>query len=134
MDIISYQNGRGIKSVVEYYYASTSDTTTPPLDLTQWKSNPSETDFDEINKYLWNCEQIIYDNGDKEDATTPAVIAVWSKDGKGIKAIIEWYKLSETGEDDLTPFPIKKEDAFLHLLFNIYILTIVIFFKFSRKI
>ena len=113
MDIISYQNGRGIKGVVEYYYASTSDVQAEanlPSDLTQWKPNPGETGFDEINKYLWNREQIIYDDGNPEKPTNPAVIAVWSKDGKGIKSITEWYKLSQTEKDKPTTFPEKKDD------------------------
>ena len=82
-------------------YASTSDNINesfPNYDDPRWLDNvPTSGDgaFNETNKYLWNYEEIIYTDG-PSTKTERIMIGVYSKDGKGIKEIIEYYALSNT--------------------------------------
>ena len=71
--------GNGIKSIVEHYQVSTSNTTPP----TSWATTvPSMTP---TNKYLWNYETITYTNNTTKD-TTKRVIGVYGDKGdKGDK-------------------------------------------------
>ena len=100
-DFIKYKNGtngRGISGVVDYYYASTTETETiPEKGDSAWVTNITDTGFSATKKYLWNYEQIDYDNGDPSDTTTIAVISIYSKE---IKEIVEWYKVNN---DESTP-------------------------------
>lgn len=66
--------GNGIKSIIEHYAVSTSNSTVP----TSWSSTvPTMT---ESNKYLWNYETITYTNGTMVD-TTKRVIGVYGNKG-----------------------------------------------------
>ena len=89
-------NGRSVSQVKEYYYASTSSdsSTLPAQDSNSWKESISSLNpiFNETNKYLWNFEKTFYDDSTSGSPTTPAVIAVWSKDGRGISKIREFYQ------------------------------------------
>ena len=93
-------NGRGITGVTNKYYASSSNDLNdiPDTNDSRWLDNvPTSGDgtFNETNKYLWNFEVITYTDG-TNDHTERTMIGVYSKDGKGIKEIIEYYALSET--------------------------------------
>lgn len=89
-------NGRSVSQVKEYYYASTSSDSSnlPAQDSSSWKESISSLNpaFNETNKYLWNFEKTFYDDNTPGSPTTPAVIAVWSKDGRGISKIREFYQ------------------------------------------
>lgn len=71
-------------SKVENYYQATKIDTDTELDSDQWKTSPSETEYSETYKYLWNYE-IIYGKAlEKEkiiNQTNPSVIAAWGKEG-----------------------------------------------------
>ena len=97
--------GNGIKSIVEHYQVSTSNTTPP----TSWATTvPS---MSPTNKYLWNYETITYTNNATKD-TEKRVIGVYGDKGNqgdkgdkgdkgdpgatgnGIKSIVEHYQVS----------------------------------------
>lgn len=82
--------GRGISSVEEYYLAGNSSTT-PPTGT--WVTNPNNAGWSATNKYLWNYENVVYTDSTSEP-TTKSVVAIWSKDGKGIDSIVNYYKAS----------------------------------------
>ena len=98
-------NGKGITGVTEYYLATTD--TNLPQDP-DWETSITATGFNETNKYLWNYEEISYTVG-TPTSTLPAIIAVWSKDGKGIQDIEEYYLKSNntslSSEDEWTKVP-----------------------------
>ena len=79
--------GRGIKSITNYYLAtSITDPTELPEPVSEtsdpeWYNTPQQ--ISESNKYLWNYEEIIYidDSGETIVNTDPAVIGMFSKDG-----------------------------------------------------
>lgn len=89
-------DGKGVKSIEEYYAISSSNTQAP----TNWSTTvPTMTS---TNKYLWNYEVITYtDNSTK--STAKRVIGVYGdkgqngtngvngQDGKGIKSITNYY-------------------------------------------
>ena len=94
--------GNGIKSIVEHYQVSTSNSTAP----TSWVTTvPSMTP---TNKYLWNYETITYTNNTIKD-TEKRVIGVYGdkgnqgdkgdpgKAGKGIAPTVVEYQVSASG-------------------------------------
>ena len=97
VDFISYKDGRSTSGVTNYYYASTTDSVknVPFIGDAAWTTNPSDAGFNVINKYLWNYEVISYDDGEST-STAPVVIGVYSKDGKGIDSIAEFYCINAT--------------------------------------
>ena len=82
--------GKGIKTVINYYLVS-DQLTGITVDSSEWDTEiPSYTDTD---KYLWNYEKIIYNDGTYEN-TEPAVKGVYSKDGvpgRGIASVQNLY-------------------------------------------
>lgn len=89
--------GRGISGVTEYYYATEDNSL--PSGIT-WETSIAATGFGETYKYLWNYESVAYTAGPSPVNTNPAIIAVWSKDGKGIKEIEEYYTTSNSTSID----------------------------------
>lgn len=95
-------DGVGIKSITEYYAASSSNSTAP----TSWSGTvPTLT---ATNRYLWNYETIAYTNNTSKD-TAKRVIGVYGSTGdkgdkgdkgdtgatgKGVKSIVPEYYLS----------------------------------------
>jgi len=97
-------NGVSVTEVHEYYYASTS--TTDPGSQTEWEDDIQSTGFGETNKYLWNYEETIFSDPSYNSSTSPAIIAVWSKDGaagKGISAIKEYYQANNSSSPPTKP-------------------------------
>ena len=85
-------DGIGISDVIEYYQISSSGTTAP----TSWtKTIPLMTETD---RYLWNYEEIQYDDSPTHIATTtPRVIGVYGESGeagRGISHITREYLAS----------------------------------------
>lgn len=83
-------DGRSITGVTEYY-ALNNDRNTPPT--TGWStaiSSPTES-----NPFLWNYESIGYNTGNPT-TTTPVIIARYTKDGKGVSAITEYYAINNS--------------------------------------
>ena len=86
-------NGKGIKTITNYYLASSSSTgvTTSTSGWTTEVQSMTST-----KKYLWNYEKVTYTD-DSITNTTPAIIGVFGtdgvngQDGVGIKSIREYY-------------------------------------------
>ena len=83
----SGQGGNSILSVTNYYLAGSSSSTVP---TGTWVTDPSNSGFSASKPYLWNYEVTTFSLSSAK-STTPRVIGVWSKDGKGIKSITEYY-------------------------------------------
>lgn len=86
-------NGVGIKSIVEYYQVSTSNTTQP----TTWSTTPPA--MTAVNKYLWNYEAVTYTDNTVKN-TEKRVIGVYGDQGQngatgatgnGINTITNYY-------------------------------------------
>lgn len=88
-------NGIGIKSVVNKYQVSTSNTTAP----TTWKDTPQT--MTPTNKYLWNYEIITYSDN-TTSTSTPAVIGAYGDKGNAgtngvsVSSITEYYAVSSS--------------------------------------
>ena len=86
-------NGKGIKSIIEYYVLSrtSSGVTTS---TSGWSTTvPTLTPTD---KYLWNYELITYTDN-STSSSTPAIIGVYGDkgaNGKGIKSVTNYYLAS----------------------------------------
>lgn len=78
-------NGRGIRSVTEYYGVSQNSKVRP----TVWYVSTVPT-LSETNKYLWNYERIFYTDGSSV-TTTAVVIGCYGDKGRGIVSITEMY-------------------------------------------
>lgn len=97
-DFLKSLNGRAVANVKEWYGVSASPDTRP----SQWFENSVPTGtHNETNKYLWNKEQTIDQKGVTIVETTPVIIAVWTKVGKGISSITEYY-LATSASSDVT--------------------------------
>ena len=83
----SGQGGNSVLNVTNYYLAGSSSTTQPSG---TWVTDPSNSGFSASKPYLWGYEVTTYSLS-SATSTTPRVIGVWSKDGKGIKSITEYY-------------------------------------------
>jgi hypothetical protein len=124
VDFVGYQNGRGVDSIVDYYYASNSDIKDEAnlpdkivfgeknedgtVKTDGWWPNITDTGFSATKKYLWNFEKISFSSG--EPTITPeAVISIY---GKEIKEIAEFY-LNNNSEDipDPNDLPQIKNDG-----------------------
>lgn len=71
-------DGRGIVSIVEYYYTNDS-TTAPTFNINDWSTTPLTPTSSE--KYLWNVEVINYTSGNPT-ITNPAMIGSLGEDGQ----------------------------------------------------
>lgn len=83
-------DGSSITSVSEYYHANNDGKNAPHKKKDVWWNNPTDAGFGAGNPYLWNYEVMHYSSGSSTE-TDPAVISVWSQDGRGIKNITEYY-------------------------------------------
>lgn len=86
-------DGNSIESVENYYYASASNDSTqlPEQGTDSWKTTiPSN--YNTTNKYLWNYEVITFSKKTDPIMTTPFVIGVYGKEGKGIDSFEDRYQ------------------------------------------
>ena len=86
------QKGVGILSVDEYYLVSDKKSGITVSGNT-WSKN-SIPAFTSTKVYLWNYEVINYEDGTSANPTTPAIVGVQGKDGRGITSIVEKYAAS----------------------------------------
>ena len=94
--------GNGIKSIVNKYAISESNTNAPEKTSPNWKDTPQNTNVTE--KYLWNYEIITYTNNTTTE-TDARVIGTHGntgengsngEDGRGIVSITEYFKISSS--------------------------------------
>lgn len=83
----SGQGGNSILSVTNYYLAGDSSINEPKG---TWDTDPGKSGFSASKPYLWGYEETKFSLSSIKK-TTKRVIGVWSKDGKGIKSITEYY-------------------------------------------
>ena len=89
----SGQGGNSVLSVTNYYLAGSSSSTAPTEGA--WVTDPSKSGFSASKPYLWNYEVTTFSLSSPKE-TEKRVIGVWSKDGKGIKSITEYYLATST--------------------------------------
>ena len=89
--------GVGIKSVTEYYLA-TSSSSGVTTSTTGWTTAIQTITVDK--KYLWNYEIITYTDN-TTSTTTPIIIGTFGSTGKGIKSVTEYY-LATTSSSGVT--------------------------------
>ena len=114
-------NGRAITATSEHYNVSDSSSTQWNVPTSgdwanEWTTDPNvpdqqgKTQWNQNKRYLWNYEKITYQesNGNTTiNRTIPRVVAIWTKDGKGIDTIVNKYAINNdpltvptTGWDD----------------------------------
>lgn len=85
---------RSITDVGEYYLLSDDNEHTPAYSDPAWTaatlSNPTAE-----KPYLWNYEVIGYSHGEPF-RTTPAIIAIYTENGRGILDIVEYYQINNS--------------------------------------
>lgn len=101
------KSGNGIDTVVEYYKKSMNEVGefAPPV------SNPTDNGWstkiptlDAKYRYLWNYERVEY-TGQVPKHTEPALIGMFSEDGRGITSIENYYLVSKSyTAEGLIPF------------------------------
>ena len=84
---IKGDNGVGVSKVEEFYLISSSKTGVT-ISTSGWTATVQTPTKDK--RYLWNYEKVTYTDGSVTQ-TTPAVIGMYSEDGRGIKSITEFY-------------------------------------------
>lgn len=95
VDFIKYTDGRGVDSIVEYYYATaTEDATIPNVGSSDWKSTIKASGHGPDKRYLWNYEKINYSYGNP-GYTTPAIISTRAAE---IDKIYEFYQLNNSDQ------------------------------------
>ena len=82
------EDGRSVEQITEWYYVTTSDTPKPTFSTSTWTRN-SIPAMDETNAYLWNVEEIRYN--DTTEYTGVALIGHFGADGRGIQSVTEYY-------------------------------------------
>ena len=94
------QNGLGIASITEYYQATDSNSTIPDFDassLDDWTTDilDPKAAISANKKYLWNGEKTVYTDGSIR-YVTPIIVALYTKDGVGVREINEYYTATAT--------------------------------------
>lgn len=89
--------GRAVTGITEYYKATNSDAEMPvPTSDSGWSTNPNVSNWGATDKYLWNYEKVTYSSGTTVERTKPQIVAIWTKDGKGIDSITNYYKITSS--------------------------------------
>lgn len=87
------KDGKGIESIIEYYLTSASNSGITTSSYGWSTEIPTMTPE---RKYLWNYEEIQYNDGASEKKT-PKIIGVYGEEGVGIKNIVNYYLATELG-------------------------------------
>lgn len=97
--------GNSVTSVVNYYYAHTSDSSSglPVVGNSKWKTKVSDLSpaFNATNKYLWNYERVSYSSA-TATTTEPSLIGTYSKDGVSISGVEEYYLVNASSSKPTT--------------------------------
>ena len=93
--------GRAVTGSEEYYKATNSSTSysAKVSSDTGWVTNPNSAGWGSSSIYLWNYEKVEYTESDGTktyDRTIPRVIAIWTKDGRGIDSIVNYYAINNS--------------------------------------
>lgn len=82
-------NGRGIKSITEYYL-TTKDSSTPQKSSFKDTVQTPTPDL----PFLWNYEKIIYTDGSTPYESEVRIIGVYGEEGRGVSKVETEYRLS----------------------------------------
>ena len=97
-------NGRAVTSITEYYKATSSSAEMAvPTSDSGWSTNPNVSNWGATDKYLWNYEKVTYSSGTTVERTKPQIVAIWTKDGKGIDSIVNYYKITTSATPPSRP-------------------------------
>lgn len=117
------EQGRGIKSITNYYKSSNKQTGESRNEGT-WYENPESAVLSRESKYLWNYEKILYTDN-TSSYTEPSIIGVYSSGSKGergatLRGPSEWnanayYQSGQDGEEyiDIVHHPNYPNELFL---------------------
>ena len=96
---VSYQGADGLSAHVINWYLASSVKTGISTSTKGWTKSIGEQNFNAVNKYLWNYEESLYSDGTPvSEPSTPAIISIYSEDGKGIEQIEEMYAVSSSNK------------------------------------
>lgn len=96
--------GRAVTGITEYYKATNSSAEMPvPTSDSGWSTNPNVSNWGATDKYLWNYEKVTYSSGTTVERTKPQIVAIWTKDGKGIDSIVNYYKITSSATPPSKP-------------------------------
>lgn len=87
-------DGRGITAITEYYAASASKTSAP---ATSAFKTTLPTDWNASKPYLWNYEKTDYSKAPLSESSTPAIIATYTENGRGVDSIVNHYLATSAG-------------------------------------
>ena len=87
---IAGADGRSITGVTEWYAVNNNESTAPTSGWSTGITQPTSA-----TPFLWNYEEIHYSAG-SASTTDPVIIARYTKDGKGISAITEFYAINNS--------------------------------------
>jgi hypothetical protein len=95
------ENGIGISGFAEYYYWGTDDIDETPEKtsrdntLNSWCDTFHQVELarqaSDTRKYLWNFEEITYDNNETS-STNPVIVGQNGTNGRGVSEIFEYYR------------------------------------------
>lgn len=91
---IAGADGRSITGVTEWYALNNDSSNYPTIGTSSWTANTLSNPTS-ATPFLWNYEEIHYSAG-SASTTTPVIIARYTKDGKGISAITEYYAINNS--------------------------------------
>ena len=101
---VSYQGVDGLSAHVINHYLATSAKTGVTVSTPGWTESVGTQNFNAVNRYLWNYEESLYSDGTPVgEPSTPAIISVYTEDGKSVEQIEERYAASnsnKTAPDD----------------------------------
>ena len=101
---VSYQGVDGLSAHVINHYLATSAKTGVTISTPGWTESVGTQNFNAVNRYLWNYEESLYSDGTPVgEPSDPAIISVYSEDGKSVEQIEERYAASnsnKTAPDD----------------------------------
>lgn len=101
---VSYQGVDGLSAHVINHYLATSAKTGVTISTPGWTESVGTQNFNAVNRYLWNYEESLYSDGTPVgEPSAPAIISVYTEDGKSVEQIEERYAASnsnKTAPDD----------------------------------
>ena len=106
------ENGIGISGFAEYYYWGTDDIDETPEKtsrdntLNSWCDTFHQSELaaqaSDTRKYLWNFEEITYDNNETS-STEPVIVGQNGTNGRGVSEIFEYYQWTSNNSAPASP-------------------------------
>lgn len=98
---VSYQGVDGLSAHVINHYLATSAKTGVTISTPGWTESVGTQNFNAVNRYLWNYEESLYSDGTPVgEPSAPAIISVYTEDGKSVEQIEERYAASNSNKTE----------------------------------